>query len=111
MIHKLDENRHHSDAMGDQGNRNTRPSSSGGFFEIRVKGHLDGKWAEWLESLEVELLENGETLLTGVIVDQAALMGVLNKLNRLNVTILSVGEGSHGEARASIPSSERRERR
>lgn len=60
------------------------------FFEIHVKGHLDSRWSEWLEGLEVNLLENGEMLLLGPIRDQAALMGLLNKLSRLNLTLLSV---------------------
>lgn len=64
--------------------------SGGGCFEIRVKGHLNNQWSEWLEGLEMKLYESGETILTGNIVDQAALLGVLNKLNRLNLTLLSV---------------------
>ena len=62
----------------------------GGFFEIRVKGHLDDSWSDWLEGLEVKLLDNGEMVLFGNIGDQAALMGVLNKLYGLNLTLLSV---------------------
>jgi hypothetical protein len=59
-------------------------------FEIRVKGHLSDTWSDWLEGLAMTLCDNGEMILTGVIVDQAALLGVLNKLNRLNLTLLSV---------------------
>jgi hypothetical protein len=66
--------------------------SEAGFFEIRVKGQLDSHWSEWLEGLEVRVLESGETILFGQIVDQAALLGVLNKLSRLNLAILSVNE-------------------
>ena len=66
-----------------------------GFFEIRVKGHLSPEWSDWLEGMEVELLQNGEMVLRGYIEDQAALMGVLNKLYRLNLTILSVIEVDH----------------
>ena len=66
--------------------------SGGGFFEIHVKGQLDSRWSEWLEGLEVKLLENGEMILFGPIVDQAALMGILNKLGRLNLTLLSVNQ-------------------
>ena len=66
--------------------------SGGGFFEIQVRGQLDSRWSEWLEGLEVKLLENGEMILFGCIVDQAALMGVLNKLSRLNLALLSVNE-------------------
>ena len=64
--------------------------SGGGFYEIHVKGHLNSKWSDWLEGMQVKLLDNGEMILSGAIVDQAALMGVLNKLNRLNLTLLSV---------------------
>ena len=45
------------------------------FFEIHVKGHLDDSWSDWLEGLEVKLLDNGEMILCGYIGDQAALMG------------------------------------
>lgn len=67
------------------------PAGSGGeFFEIRVRGHLNSNWSDWLEGLNVALLDTGETILSGVITDQAALLGVLNKLNRLNLTLVSV---------------------
>ena len=62
------------------------------FYEIRVKGQLDSRWSEWLEGLQVKLLESGEMILQGPIVDQAALMGVLNKISHLNLTLLSVNE-------------------
>ena len=65
---------------------------SGGSYEIHVKGHLDESWSDWLEELEVTLLDNGEMILSGHIADQAALMGVLNKLYGLNLTLLSVSE-------------------
>lgn len=71
-----------------------QPLHSGGFFQIHVKGHLNSKWSEWLEGLEVELLDNGEMILSGTVPDQSALMGILNKLNRLNLTLLSVCEVS-----------------
>ena len=66
--------------------------AGGGVFEIRIKGHLDSRWSEWLDGLEMMLLENGEMILSGAIVDQAALMGILNKLYRLNLAILSVNK-------------------
>lgn len=64
----------------------------GAFFEIRVKGQLDESWSDWLEGLEVKLLDNGEMILSGPIGDQAALMGVLNKLYGLNLVLLAVSE-------------------
>jgi len=75
-------------------------SSEARFFEIHVKGHLDSNWSQWLEGLEVKLLENGQMILFGPIVDQAALMGVLNKLGRLNLTLLSVNEVKGSNARS-----------
>ena len=63
-----------------------------GFFEIHVKGHLDSSWVDWLEGLEIKLLDNGEMVLSGHIVDQAALMGILNRLYNLNLTLLSVNK-------------------
>ena len=76
----------------DNDNRSGPSSRSGGFFEIQVKGHLDDKWSDWLGGLEVKRLDNGEMILSGAIVDQAALMGILNQLNRLNLALLSVRE-------------------
>ena len=66
--------------------------SPAGCFKIHVRGQLDESWSDWLEGLDVTLLENGEMILTGHIVDQAALMGTLNKLYGLNLTLLSVNE-------------------
>ena len=71
--------------------------SGDGFFEIHVRGHLDNKWSDWLEGLDIKLLDNGEMILSGIIVDQAALMGILNKLNSLNLTLLSVSEVSRNK--------------
>ena len=72
-------------------------SSQRGAYEIHVKGQLDESWSDWLEGLEVTLLENGEMLLCGQIEDQAALMGVLNKLYGLNLTLLSVSKASQNK--------------
>jgi hypothetical protein len=63
-----------------------------GSYEIHVNGHLDESWSDWLEGLEVKLLDNGEMILYGHITDQAALMGILNKLYGLNLTLLSVNK-------------------
>ena len=92
MANEQDESRLDSNTM-DKGNRNVRACrAAGGLYEIHVRGHLDSKWSDWLERLEVKLLDNGEMILSGTLVDQAALMGVLNKLNRLNLTLLSVSQ-------------------
>lgn len=67
-------------------------NSEARFVEIRVRGHLDSKWSQWLEGMEVRLLGNGDMILFGSIADQASLMGVLNKIGRLNLTLLSLNE-------------------
>jgi hypothetical protein len=69
----------------------------GEFFEIQVRGQLDESWSDWLEGLEVKLLDNGEMILSGYIGDQAALMGTLNKLYGLNLTLLSVSKADPKE--------------
>jgi len=59
-------------------------------YEIRVKGYLDGRWSEWFDGLEITNLENGEAMLSGQIVDQAALHGVLNKVRDLNLALVAI---------------------
>jgi hypothetical protein len=68
------------------------PAPKGQLFEIRVKGHVSEIWADWFEGMTIEYLDNGEMNLSGYIVDQSALMGVLNKLVRLNLTLISLKE-------------------
>ncbi len=59
-------------------------------YKIRVKGHLDGRWSEWFDGLEITNLQNGEAMLSGEIVDQAALHGVLAKVRDLNLALVAV---------------------
>ncbi|MCJ7641963.1 MAG: hypothetical protein MUO29_08730 [Desulfobacterales bacterium] len=59
-------------------------------YEIRFKGHLDDRWAEWFEGLTITLEDSGDTLLTGPVIDQAALHGLLKKLRDLGLPLLSV---------------------
>ena len=92
MADQQDEHRVESKPMNTEDRNIPSPQPGGGVYEIRVKGHLNSQWSDWLEGLQVKLLDNGEMILIGSIVDQAALMGVLNKLYRLNLAILSVNE-------------------
>jgi hypothetical protein len=62
------------------------------WFEIRVQGHLDRRWAAWLDGLELSRLDDGTTLLRGGVTDQAALHGVLNKLHDLGLPLVSVAQ-------------------
>ena len=61
-----------------------------GRYEIRIKGHLDKRRADWFEGLTIRLEDNGETLLTGPVVDQAALHGLLRKVRDLGLPLLSL---------------------
>jgi hypothetical protein len=59
-------------------------------YQIRVKGHLGSQWREWFGDLTLTLEDNGETLLTGPVVDQAALHGLLRKVRDLGMPLVSV---------------------
>jgi len=59
-------------------------------YEIRIKGHLDGRWADWFGCMTITLEDNGDTLLTGPVVDQAALHGLLKKVRDLGMILISI---------------------
>ena len=59
-------------------------------YQIRLQGHLGHQWTEWFGGLTITLAENGDTLLTGQVVDQAALHGLLRKVRDLGMPLLSV---------------------
>ena len=59
-------------------------------YRIKVKGHLDRRWTEWFGGLTITLEDNGETLLTGPVEDQAALHGLLRKVRDLGLPLISV---------------------
>jgi len=69
-------------------------------YQIRIKGHLGREWTDWFGGLTIRLTDNGETLLTGPVVDQAALHGLLRKVRDLGVPLLSVSRVKPGEAEA-----------
>jgi hypothetical protein len=70
-------------------------------YEIRLKGHLDDRWADWFGSMTITLEEDGDTLLTGPVVDQAALHGLLKKVRDLGMPLISVIGVEPGRADAS----------
>jgi hypothetical protein len=84
-------------------------------YEIRLKGHLDSQWTEWFGGLTITLEEDGTTLLTGPIIDQAALHGLLKKVRDLGMPLVSISPVEpgpsttsplrelHGEGQADVP--------
>ena len=72
-----------------------------GLYEIRLKGHLDGRWADRFDGLTITLEENGDTLLTGPVIDQAALHGLLKKVRDLGMPLVSVSPVEPGPADVS----------
>jgi hypothetical protein len=66
-------------------------------YEIRVEGHLTDRWSDWFEGLAIRKDANGETTMTGLLADQAALYGVLIKIYNLNLILLSVERLSTNE--------------
>ena len=66
-------------------------------YQIRIKGHLGRQWTDWFSGLAITLEDNGDTLLTGRIVDQAALHGLLRKVRDLGMPLISVSSRSQLE--------------
>ena len=81
-----------------------KPESNAGqpmIYEIRIKGHLSPQWTDWFGGLTITLEEDGDTLLTGTVIDQAALHGWLKKVRDLGMPLLSVNSIGPGQADAS----------
>src|SRR5437762_13627046 len=70
-------------------------------YQIRIKGYLGREWTDWFGGLTLTLEDNGETLLTGLVLDQAALYGVLRKVRDVGMPLLSVIRVTPGQAEAS----------
>jgi hypothetical protein len=71
-------------------NRATEDDDEPGLYEIRIKGHLDNRWADWFDGLTITLEDNGDTQLTGPVIDQAALHSLLRKVRDLGLPLVSV---------------------
>jgi hypothetical protein len=69
----------------------------GDTYQIRVRGHLSSRWAEWFDGLIIENQPNGEALICGPVADQAALHGLLAKVRDLNLPLISVNRIELGQ--------------
>lgn len=69
-------------------------------YQIRIAGHLGAEWTDWFEGMTITLEDNGDTLLTGPVIDQAALHGVLRRVRDLGIPLISVNPAAHGDAGA-----------
>ena len=73
----------------------TPGEQEGSWYEIRVQGRLDDRWSAWLDGLAVSRRDDGTTVLTGPVTDQAALHGLLHKIRDLGLPLVSVARTSH----------------
>ena len=62
-------------------------------YRIRIQGQLDNQWTNWFDDMTITLEEDGNTLLTGSVIDQAALHGLLKKIRDLGLTLISICPG------------------
>ncbi len=60
------------------------------FYEIRIEGQITDRWSDWFEGLTIRNVPDDDTILSGMICDQAALFGVLNKIHGLNLKLVSI---------------------
>jgi hypothetical protein len=67
-----------------------KPIANTVYYEIRLQGQLNARWADWFDGMTITLEEDGSTLLSGPVVDQAALHGILKRVRDLGLTLLSV---------------------
>jgi hypothetical protein len=67
------------------------------YYEIKIEGHLDPRWAEWFVGMTLTQLEGDGTLISGQLPDQAALHGLLERIRDLNLTLISVKRGDGAE--------------
>lgn len=67
-----------------------RKANQAPIYQIRLQGHLDQKWLAWFDGLTITLEDNGDMCLTGAVIDQSALHGLLKKIRDLGLPILSI---------------------
>ncbi len=86
--------------MANQRNPKVAPGQSP-IYQIRLEGYLEQQWAGWFGGLAITLEDNGDTLLTGPVTDQAALYGLLRKVRDLGLPLLTVTRINPGQTGAA----------
>jgi hypothetical protein len=71
-------------------------------YQIRLESQLDSQWTDWFGGLAITLAENGDTLLTGAVADQAALHGLLRKVRDIGMPLLSLIRLAPGQAASEV---------
>ena len=80
----------------------TGPHHNPGRYEIRLRGHLDSRWAAWFDGLSLTNESDGTTIISGPVVDQAALHGLLQKVRDLGLPLVSVTQVEPDQSNAPI---------
>jgi hypothetical protein len=75
----------------------TGPHHRPGQYEIRLKGHLDSRWAAWFDGLSLTNSSDGTTIICGAVADQSALHGLLQKVRDLGLPLVSVNQVEPGQ--------------
>ena len=86
--------------MATEKNRSQSRRDQPRIYELRIDGHLGSQWSDWFDGLTITLEDDEKTLLTGPVVDQAALHGLLKKVRDLGLLLLSVNVVEPGQANA-----------
>jgi hypothetical protein len=79
------------------GRSDTMPGDESKNYEIRIKGHIEEYWSEWLGDLYISREEQGNSLLAGRVADQAALHGILTQIRDMGLTLISLNQISDGD--------------
>jgi len=89
--------------MADKHNPAPAPAEPA-IYQLRLQGRLGAEWGDWLEGMTISPAENGDTLVTGPVVDQAALHGLLRKVRDLGIPLLAVNRLQSGQADGAVSS-------